>query len=106
MSGHRPFSDLTKDWSPERLARSDAHRATLTAEMAEETRPCPSCGGVMRRSVQEETVTYQGESLTYPQPGWHCENGDDGVLEGSDNHHADAALHSVMARTKGERNGR
>ncbi len=66
----------------------------------EKTRPCPSCGGVMRRSVQEETVTYQGHSLTYSQPGWHCENGDDGVLEGSDNDYHDAALHEVMARAK------
>ena len=66
----------------------------------EKTRPCPSCDGVMRRSVQEETVTFQGETLTYLQPGWHCETGDDGVLEGSDNDYADAALHEVMARAK------
>jgi HTH-type transcriptional regulator/antitoxin MqsA len=66
----------------------------------DKTRPCPSCGGVMRRGVQEETVTFRGESLTYLQPGWHCENGDDGVLEGSDNDYADAALHEVMARAK------
>ena len=66
----------------------------------EKTRPCPSCDGVMRRGVQEETVTFQGESLTYLQPGWHCENGDDGVLEGADNDYADAALHEVMARAK------
>jgi predicted XRE-type DNA-binding protein len=33
MSGHRPFSDLTKDWSPERLARSKARKAALAAEM-------------------------------------------------------------------------
>jgi predicted XRE-type DNA-binding protein len=33
MSGHRPFSDLMKDWSPERLARSEARMANLTAEM-------------------------------------------------------------------------
>lgn len=66
----------------------------------EKTRPCPSCESVMRRGVQEETVTFQGESLTYLQPGWHCENGDDGILEGSDNDYADAALHEVMARAK------
>ncbi len=66
----------------------------------EKTRPCPSCDGLMRRGVQEETVTFQGESLTYLQPGWHCENGDDGVLEGTDNEYADAALHEVMARAK------
>ena len=33
MSGHRPFSDLTKDWSPERRARSEARRAALATEM-------------------------------------------------------------------------
>jgi HTH-type transcriptional regulator/antitoxin MqsA len=66
----------------------------------EKTKPCPSCDGVMRRGVQEETVIFQGESLTYQQPGWHCENGDDGVLEGADNDYADAALHEVMARAK------
>lgn len=33
MSGHRPFSDLTKGWSPERLARSEARMAKLTEEM-------------------------------------------------------------------------
>src|SRR5271168_4284767 len=33
MTGHRPFSELTKDWSPERLARSEARKAKLTAEM-------------------------------------------------------------------------
>lgn len=33
MSGHRPFSDLTKDWSPERLARHEAHKAKFEAEL-------------------------------------------------------------------------
>jgi len=66
----------------------------------EKTRPCPSCGGVMRRGVAEETVSFQGESLTYQQPGWHCETCDDGILDGSDNEYADAALHEVMARAK------
>jgi hypothetical protein len=63
----------------------------------DKTRPCPSYDGVMRRGVQEKTVTLRGESLTYRQPGGHRENGDDGVLEGSDNDYADAALHEVMA---------
>jgi hypothetical protein len=34
MSGRRPFSDLKKDWSPERLSRNDAHQARLAAELA------------------------------------------------------------------------
>ena len=33
MSGHRPFSDLMKDWSPERRARSAARLAELAAEL-------------------------------------------------------------------------
>jgi predicted XRE-type DNA-binding protein len=33
MSGHRPFSDLMKDWSPERRAESDARQAEMMAEL-------------------------------------------------------------------------
>jgi predicted XRE-type DNA-binding protein len=33
MSGHRPFSDLKKGWSPERLARSEARKAKLADEL-------------------------------------------------------------------------
>ncbi len=33
MSGHRPFSDLKKGWSAERLAANGARKAKLTAEM-------------------------------------------------------------------------
>lgn len=54
----------------------------------------------MRRGEKSETVAYKGESLTYIQPGWYCETGDDGILEGPDNEYHDAALHEVMARAK------
>ena len=33
MSGHRPFSDLKKDWSPEHLARNEARKAKLADEL-------------------------------------------------------------------------
>ncbi len=33
MSGHRPFADLMKGWSPERRARYEDHKAKLAAEM-------------------------------------------------------------------------
>ena len=66
----------------------------------EKTRPCPSCDGVMRRGEREETLTYQGHTLTYMQPGWHCDACDDGILEDSDNEVHDAALHELMARAK------
>ncbi len=64
------------------------------------TRPCPSCGGVMRRGVQDEVVKFKDESLTYEQPGWHCGSCGDGILEASDNEYHDAALHEIIARAK------
>ena len=64
------------------------------------TRPCPSCGGPMSYGERDETVTYQGHALTYLQPGWHCDECDDGIVDGADNEVADAALHEVMARAK------
>lgn len=63
-------------------------------------RPCPSCGGSMVYGEREETVTYQGHSLTYLQSGWHCDACEDGIVEGPDNVVADAALHEVMALAK------
>ena len=33
MSGHRPFSDLKKGWSPERLAANGARKTKLMIEM-------------------------------------------------------------------------
>lgn len=33
MSGHRPFSDLKKGWSAERLAENAARKAELAAEL-------------------------------------------------------------------------
>lgn len=44
MSGHRPFSDLMKDWSPERLARSEARKAKLAAEMVRLEQLCEGLG--------------------------------------------------------------
>ena len=65
-----------------------------------QSRSCPSCGGEMRRGEQPETVSYQGRTLSYLQPGWHCADCGDGVLEGADNEVHDAALHEVMAQAR------
>jgi len=45
-------------------------------------------------------VTYKGESLIYLQPGWCCETGDAGFLEGAHNNFNDAVSHEVIARAK------
>jgi YgiT-type zinc finger domain-containing protein len=55
-------------------------------------RPCPSCGGTMTRDTRPETITLGGHSLTYDQPGWHCHDCDDGIIEGTDNEAGDTAL--------------
>ena len=34
MTGHRPFSELKKNWSDDRLARNQKRKAELTAEYA------------------------------------------------------------------------
>lgn len=33
MTGHRPFSELKKGWSAERLAKNEARKAEMMAEM-------------------------------------------------------------------------
>ena len=35
---HRPFSELTKDWSPERVAKNEARVATALAELDRQER--------------------------------------------------------------------
>ncbi len=35
-------------------------------------RSCHECGQVMRRDIQDFTITYQGCSSTFPMPGWYC----------------------------------
>lgn len=44
MSGHRPFSDLMKDWNPERRARSEARKTKLADQWASLERLCRDIG--------------------------------------------------------------
>ena len=58
MSGHRPFSELTKTFTPERRARIAAKAATLSEEMSlHELRKA--------RGLSQETVA---EALSVGQP--------------------------------------
>ncbi|OYQ37963.1 hypothetical protein CHU95_00110 [Niveispirillum lacus] len=65
------------------------------------TRPCPSCGGRMSRGTEAETLRLAGHSLTYQQPGWHCADCEDGILEGADNEAADIALRELKTMATG-----
>lgn len=54
MAGHRPFRDLVadrmKDWSPERRARYEAHKAKFAAEMAAAE---PTAQTATREAIEE-----------------------------------------------------
>jgi len=66
----------------------------------DKTRPCPSCNGAMHYGEQEETLTYQGHTLIYMQPGWHCGACNNGILEDADNKVHDTALHELIAHVR------
>ena len=48
---HRPFNELTKDWSPERLAKNEARVATALAELDRQEREQPRDEGVSQATT-------------------------------------------------------
>jgi YgiT-type zinc finger domain-containing protein len=66
----------------------------------EKTRPCPSCDCAMHHGEQKETLIYQGHTLNYMQPGWHCDACNNGILEDADNEVHDTALHELIAHVR------
>ncbi|SPF50882.1 hypothetical protein SBDP1_90040 [Syntrophobacter sp. SbD1] len=45
---------------------------------------CPETGDPIRRDVRPMTLTYKDESITFDQPGWYCDQADEGILVGKD----------------------
>lgn len=62
---------------------------------------CPKTGAPMRRDVRPMTLTYKGESITFDQPGWYCDESDEGILVGKDLHISDRMLNRLKARVDG-----
>lgn len=62
---------------------------------------CPETGAPMRRDVRPMTLTYKGESLTFDQPGWYCDQSDEGILIGKDLRISDRMLNRLKARSEG-----
>jgi HTH-type transcriptional regulator / antitoxin MqsA len=62
---------------------------------------CPKTGAPMRRDVRPMTLTYKGESITFDQPGWYCDESDEGILVGKDLHISDRMLNRLKARVEG-----
>jgi HTH-type transcriptional regulator/antitoxin MqsA len=62
---------------------------------------CPKTGAPMRRDVRPMTLTYKGESITFDQPGWYCDESDEGILVGKDLQISDRMLNRLKARSEG-----
>ena len=62
---------------------------------------CPKTGAPMRRDVRPMTLTYKGESITFDQPGWYCDQSDEGILVGKDLQISDRMLNRLKARSEG-----
>lgn len=57
---HRPFTELTKDWPPERLARNEAKVEKMLAELDRHER---------ERARDERTSRATTEEAQNPSPG-------------------------------------
>ncbi len=55
----------------------------------------------MHRDVRPMTLTYKGESITFDQPGWYCDQCDEGILAGKDLRISDRMLNRLKARHEG-----
>ena len=55
----------------------------------------------MRRDVRPMTLTYKDESITFDQPGWYCDQSDEGILVGKDLQISDRMLNRLKARYEG-----
>jgi HTH-type transcriptional regulator/antitoxin MqsA len=62
---------------------------------------CPETGAPMHRDVRPMTLTYNDESITYDQPGWYCDQSDEGILVGKDLRISDRMLNRLKARSDG-----
>jgi HTH-type transcriptional regulator / antitoxin MqsA len=62
---------------------------------------CPKTGAPMHRDVRPMTLTYKGESITFDQPGWYCDESDEGILVGKDLQISDRMLNRLKARNEG-----
>jgi HTH-type transcriptional regulator / antitoxin MqsA len=70
-----------------------------------ETKPvcpvCPNDGRPLRRDERPMTLTYKGESITFPMPGWYCDSCDESIHTGIDMKVSDRALNQLKARVEG-----
>ena len=61
----------------------------------------PETGKPMHRGERPLTLTYRGESITVPMPGWYSDDLEDGIHSGADMKISDRALNLLKARAEG-----
>ena len=62
---------------------------------------CPETGERMFRDTRLMTITYKGETSTFPMPGWYCDASDESIHDGSDMKNSDRALTNLKAKVEG-----
>jgi HTH-type transcriptional regulator/antitoxin MqsA len=55
----------------------------------------------MRRDERPMTLTYRGESIAFPMPGWYCDASGESIHTGADMKVSDRALNRLKARVEG-----
>jgi HTH-type transcriptional regulator/antitoxin MqsA len=55
----------------------------------------------MHRDERPMTLTYRGERITIPMPGWYCDASDESIHTGADMKVSDRALNRLKARVEG-----
>jgi HTH-type transcriptional regulator/antitoxin MqsA len=71
------------------------------AKTLPDTMVSPETGAVLRRDVRPFIVTYKGKSRTVDLPGYHSDNGVDGIHIGDDMDVTDVALRALMEEIDG-----
>jgi HTH-type transcriptional regulator/antitoxin MqsA len=62
---------------------------------------CPETGAPLRRDVRPMTLTYKGESITFDQAGWYCDQSEESIHTGEDKKISDRTLNRLKARSEG-----
>lgn len=83
-----------------RTSRSSVSRK-VAASREHKLRPCPVCGGEMRRGRRTDTVEYKGLWRKVTQPGWYCADCGEAVLEPADIKATEAAFFDLKAEADG-----
>lgn len=82
---------VTRSGSPQRKGATKPNKV----------RPCPICGGDLRRARRADRIEYKGLSRQVTQSGWYCGKCGEAVLEAADVKATEAAFVDLKAEADG-----